>query len=122
MIACAVAGVEVDVGVMGGQPTGKCDELVGAIGAVGHLAALTDGEQTLGWQRRPLGRDAMVSKTPGVEPAAHGPWRHNDGGVIVHLHEMLQTSRMVAVAVGDEDISTVHFIFANSILSCIPVS
>jgi hypothetical protein len=53
---------------------------------------------------RPLRSNTMEISALGKEPASHSIWRDDDMYLIVYLHQMLQASCMVAVAMRDKHI------------------
>ena len=74
------------------------------VDVVADASAVFHRQQSLRWHLRPRCRDAVQALSPGVELSFEGIGRDDDFCLVVHLHEMLQSSRMVAVSVGDEHV------------------
>jgi len=72
--------------------------------AVGDLTGMVHHDGPLPYPLRPYRGDAVQVISHGIELSIDGLWRYDDFRPFVNFYKMTQTSRMVAVAMGDEDI------------------
>ena len=72
--------------------------------AIGHLTGVVDHDEPLSHSLRPHCGDAMQVISPGIEHPVDSLQRNDDFRPLVDIHEMTESSGMVAVAVGDEDV------------------
>ena len=81
------------------------------IDVIANVSTMLNRQQSLLWNFRPFGGNAVQIAALRIKLSADGIWRDNNLCLFVDRHEMLESSRMIAMSVRDKHIVNLAEVF-----------